>query len=117
MTMISRREASRALIPLFLLTMAPLSSSVAQEAKAALSPTVRIDNFTFTPAEITVAPGTTVAWTNGDDIPHTVVAVKKAFKSKVLDTEHSFSFTFTSPGTYAYFCSLHPHMQGKVIVK
>ncbi|MGA7323054.1 MAG: cupredoxin family copper-binding protein [Rhodomicrobium sp.] len=97
--------------------MAPFSPSEAEEAKAAPSPMVKIDNFTFTPAEITVARGTTVNWTNGDDIPHTVVAVNKAFKSKVLDTEQSFSFTFTSPGTYAYFCSLHPHMQGKVIVK
>ena len=83
----------------------------------AVSVTVRIDNFTFTPAEISVAPGTTVTWINGDDIPHTVVAAGKAFRSKVLDTDQSFAFTFTAPGTYDYFCSLHPHMQGRVTVK
>ena len=78
---------------------------------------VLIRNFTFTPAEITVAPGTTVTWTNGDDIPHTVTATNKAFRSKAMDTDQHYSFTFTAPGTYEYFCSLHPQMQGKVIVK
>ncbi len=91
--------------------------SQAEESGAAKPATVRIDNFTFTPAEITVPPGTTVIWTNGDDIPHTVVATNKAFRSKVLDTDEHYSFTFTAPGAYEYFCSLHPHMQGKVIVK
>ena len=78
---------------------------------------VTIDNFTFTPAEITVVPGTTVRWVNHDDIPHTVVEAGKAFRSKVLDTDDSFSMTFSSSGSFAYFCSLHPHMTGKVIVK
>lgn len=77
---------------------------------------VRIDNFTFTPAEITVAPGTTVTWTNGDDIPHTVVASDHGFRSPVLDTDGVFSFTFTTIGTFEYFCSLHPHMKGIVRV-
>lgn len=79
--------------------------------------TVSIDNFTFSPAEVTVAPGTTVTWINNDDIPHTVVDKKQAFRSKALDTEGKFSFTFTNAGDYSYFCSLHPHMIGKVIVK
>ncbi len=78
---------------------------------------VTIENFTFKPAELTVARGTTVTWTNGDDIPHTVTASGKAFKSKPLDTSDRFSFTFTEPGEYGYFCSLHPHMTGKIIVK
>jgi plastocyanin len=78
---------------------------------------VTIDNFTFAPAEITIAPGTTVRWVNHDDIPHTVVEAGKACKSKVLDTDDSFSMTFSSSGSFAYFCSLHPHMTGKVIVK
>jgi amicyanin len=78
---------------------------------------VRIDNFTFTPAEITIAAGSTLTWTNGDDIPHTVTATGMAFRSKALDTGDQYSFTFTAPGTYDYFCALHPHMQGKVIVK
>jgi amicyanin len=83
----------------------------------ASSPIVHIDNFAFTPAEITVVPGTTVTWINGDDIPHTVVASNKAFRSKVMDTEQQFSFSFKDAGTYEYFCSLHPHMKAKVIVK
>ena len=78
---------------------------------------VAIDNFTFTPEVLTVAPGTTVEWSNGDDIPHTVTATDKSFRSKPLDTNDHFSFTFTTPGDYAYFCSLHPHMTGKIIVK
>jgi plastocyanin len=78
---------------------------------------VKIGNFTFSPATLTVAPGTTVTWTNEDDIPHTIAAKNKAFRSKTLDTDNQFSFTFTAPGEYEYFCSLHPHMIGKVIVK
>jgi amicyanin len=78
---------------------------------------VSIDNFTFSPPTITVVAGSTVTWVNRDDIPHTVVASDKAFKSKVMDTDEKFSFTFTRPGEYAYFCSLHPHMVGKVVVK
>jgi plastocyanin len=80
-------------------------------------PNVTIDNFSFTPREITVAKGTTVTWVNHDDVPHTVVGTAQKFKSKALDTDDQFSFTFTDPGTYAYFCSVHPMMTGKVIVK
>jgi plastocyanin len=80
-------------------------------------PTVKIDNFVFGPEALTVSVGTTVTWINQDDIPHTVVATDKSFKSKVLDSDERFAFTFTKPGEYAYFCSLHPHMVGKVIVK
>ncbi len=86
-------------------------------AASAESGKITIDNFTFSPAELTVAPGTTVTWTNGDDIPHTVVSNDKVFRSKVLDTDDHFSFTFTKPGEYAYFCSIHPHMTGKVVVR
>ena len=78
---------------------------------------VTIDNFTFGPPELTVAVGTTVKWVNHDDIPHNVVNKDKAFRSKALDTDDSYSFTFASAGTYDYFCGLHPHMQGKIIVK
>jgi plastocyanin len=78
---------------------------------------VKIDNFSFGPATITVAAGTTVTWTNHDDIPHTVVSEDEVFKSKVLDTDEKFSFTFTKPGTYGYFCSVHPKMTGKVVVQ
>jgi plastocyanin len=77
---------------------------------------VTIDNFTFAPAELTVKVGTTVTWTNHDDIPHTIVSAGK-FRSKTLDTDNSFSFTFTAAGDYKYFCSLHPHMTGMVKVE
>jgi hypothetical protein len=60
---------------------------------------------------------TTVTWINGDDIPHTVTSSGKVFKSKTLDTEDKFSFTFTTPGSYEYFCSLHPHMTGAIVVE
>jgi plastocyanin len=78
---------------------------------------VKIDNFSFGPAALTIAVGTTVTWTNRDDIPHTVVSDDKVFKSRVLDTDEKFSFTFTKPGTYPYFCSVHPKMTGKVVVQ
>jgi plastocyanin len=78
--------------------------------------TVHISNFTFGPKMATVKVGQTIIWTNDDDIPHTVVATDKSFRSKVLDTGQSFSFTFTKPGQVAYFCSLHPMMTGKVTV-
>ena len=78
---------------------------------------VTIDNFSFTPPELSIAVGTTVKWVNHDDIPHNVVATNKAFRSKPLDTDDSYSFTFASAGTYDYFCGLHPKMQGKIIVK
>jgi plastocyanin len=78
---------------------------------------VKIDNFTFGPATLTVTAGTTVTWTNKDDIPHTVVSTDGVFKSKVLDTDEKFTFTFSKAGNYPYFCSIHPKMTGKVIVQ
>jgi len=78
---------------------------------------VKVDNFSFSPQTITIAPGTTVIWTNRDDIPHTVVSDDKVFKSKVLDTDEKFSFTFDKAGNFPYFCSVHPKMTGKVIVQ
>jgi plastocyanin len=78
---------------------------------------VSIDNFTFGPQELTIPVGTTVKWVNHDDIPHSVVDRNKAFRSKALDTDDSFSYTFASAGTFDYFCGLHPHMVGKITVK
>lgn len=78
---------------------------------------VAIDNFTFNPQQLTVKAGTTVTWTNQDDIPHAVAAVNRQFRSKALDTGDAYSFTFTAPGIYDYFCSLHPHMTGTIMVK
>jgi plastocyanin len=78
--------------------------------------TVMIDNFTFEPAQLTVKVGTTVTWKNRDDIPHTVVSAGK-FRSKAMDTDDSYTFTFTTAGDYPYFCSLHPHMTGAIKVE
>ena len=77
---------------------------------------VKIDNFVFNPQQVTVHAGDTVTWVNHDDIPHTVVAKDKGFRSKALDTDDRYSFTFASAGTYDYFCGLHPHMTGKIVV-
>jgi plastocyanin len=93
-----------------------LGAVAAEEAKQEAN-VVTIDNFTFTPPELTVAVGTTVKFVNHDDIPHTVVDKNKAFRSKALDTDDAYSFTFASAGTFDYFCSLHPHMVAKIIVK
>ena len=80
---------------------------------------VTIDNFSFSPAVLTVAVGTRVTWTNRDDIPHTVTdaATPRAMKSPPMDTDETFAFTFDKLSTYAYFCSLHAHMQGTVVVR
>jgi plastocyanin len=92
-------------------------SAITKAAPAAAQTMVRIDNFTFKDPVLTVKSGTTITWINGDDIPHTVVARNGAFKSKVLDTGDRFTFTFAKPGQFGYFCSLHPHMTGTIIVK
>jgi plastocyanin len=99
-----------------LLTTGPGNLNVHAQQEAT-SAEVKIDNFSFGPAAVTVAAGTTVTWTNRDDIPHTVVSDDKVFKSKVLDTDEKFTYTFNKPGTYPYFCSVHPKMTGKVIVQ
>jgi plastocyanin len=92
------------------------NKAAAQDSKA--TPVeVKIENFNFTPATITVPAGTTVRWTNRDDIPHTVVSNDQKFESKALDTDDQYSYTFAKPGTYPYFCSIHPKMTGKVVVQ
>jgi amicyanin len=101
------------------LAAAAIFASLAVGAHAAPAPvTVKISNFTFDAPVVTVPVGTTVTWVNDDDIPHTVVSDdRKAFRSRVMDTDDRFSFTFGTPGTFNYFCSIHPHMTGKVVVK
>lgn len=99
---------------LLLSAASPASSAKAPQPTSA---EVKVDNFSFGPASLTVAVGTTVTWTNRDDIPHTVVSTDKVFKSKVLDTDEKFSFTFDKAGTYPYFCSIHPKMTGSVVVQ
>ena len=102
----------------FMLVAASMLLAMTQVATAAgTGVTVTIDNFTFSPADLTIVPGTTVTWVNNDDIPHTVVESNKAFRSRALDTDDKFSFTFNTAGDFSYFCSLHPHMTGKITVK
>lgn len=103
-----------------LIASALMLSTVAVMSRAAPVPAaaaVKIGNFTFQAPVTTVKTGTTVTWINGDDIPHTVVSGNGVFKSKVLDTGDRFSFTFAKPGQFGYFCSLHPHMTGTIVVK
>ena len=94
------------------------SSHQASDKSEAAGNQVTIDNFSFTPQTLTILAGSTVTWTNKDDVPHTVVETNNhKFKSKALDTDETFSFTFNEPGTYEYFCSVHPKMVAKVIVE
>ena len=96
---------------------AALSLTLAAHA-APGSITIKIDNFTYNPDTLVVPVGTTITWVNEDDVPHTAVADDhKTFRSKPLDTDDRYSFTFASPGVYPYFCSIHPHMTAKIIVK
>ena len=104
---INRRDFGIAVVTAMLL---PVGAARAEDVA------VHIDNFVFEPAQLTVKVGQTVTWTNRDDIPHTVVCPGK-FRSKAMDTDGTFSFTFTAPGDYKYFCSLHPHMTGVVKVE
>jgi plastocyanin len=113
-TMLVLVVTAAALMLTVILAVAPRLSANPQQAMTA---EVKIDNFSFGPATITVAPGTTVTWVNHDDIPHTVVSTDSVFKSKVLDTDEKFSFTFTKAGNYPYFCSIHPKMTATVVVK
>jgi plastocyanin len=79
---------------------------------------IKIDNFSFGPATVTIPAGSTVTWTNNDDVPHVVSSDdNKMFKSKALDTDDHFSFTFTKPGTYNYYCAIHPKMTAKIVVQ
>ena len=93
------------------------AGALASQGAPAADAGVQIDQYAFLPQRITVKPGTTVTWTNDDDDSHTVASSSKLFKSKALDTGDKFSFTFTTPGRYDYFCSLHPHMTGAVVVE
>jgi plastocyanin len=79
---------------------------------------IGIDNFTFNPQQLKVKAGTTVTWTNRDDIPHGIASANNGFaRSNALDTDDAYSFTFTTPGSYQYFCYIHPHMTGTIVVE
>jgi len=100
-----------------LISFQAVPPGVAAAPAAAGTAEVKIDNFSFSPTALTVKAGTQITWTNGDDIPHTVVSDGQTFKSKVLGTGEKFTFTAGKPGTYTYSCSIHPNMTGKVIVQ
>lgn len=102
-------------IALLLADSAKVSATAHQTPRAAVN--VTMDHFSFRPATLSVAVGTTVTWINRDGIPHTVVSRKGVFRSKVLDTNEQFSYTFPKPGTFPYFCSIHPMMTGKIVVR
>jgi plastocyanin len=108
--------ATPAMIPVLLLLVG-LPSVRASDQSSAANAQVKIDNFVFGPQTLTVSVGTTVTWTNSDDIPHTSVSSDGVFKSKVLDTNEQFSYTFTKAGAYPYYCTIHPKMTGKVVVQ
>jgi plastocyanin len=107
--------ATTVMIAMLLLAGTP--SVAANDQPAGASADVKIDNFSFGPQTLTVSVGTTVVWTNREDIPHTLDSTDGVFKSKVRDTDEKFSYTFTKAGTYPYFCSVHPKMTGKVVVQ
>jgi plastocyanin len=100
-----------------MMLLAGPSSVTANAQPSAASTVVKIDNFSFGPQMVTVPVGTTVTWTNSDDIPHTSVSTDGVFKSKVLDTDEKFSYTFTKAGMYPYYCTIHPKMTGTVVVQ
>ncbi len=109
-------QAALAGAVLAVITLAARAGDAKAPADAGVAE-VHIDNFAFTPAELSIAKGTTVKWINRDDIPHTVVEKGITFKSKTMDTDETFTHTFDTAGELTYFCSLHPHMTGKIIVK
>ena len=114
MSMIAVRTVVAAAMIEFAILAAATGFSVPARAADA---SVTIDNFTFSPGRLTVKAGTTVTWVNQDDIPHALASNTKVFKSTALDTDDKFSFTFATPGVYDYFCSLHPHMTGTIVVE
>ena len=104
-------------LPLALASILVLQPTRAKGDPAASSLEVQVDNFTFGPATLTVPVNSTVTWVNKDDLPHTVASTDGVFKSKALDTDDKYSYTFNKAGTYAYFCSIHPKMVGTIVVK
>ena len=101
-----------------ILKSSPARPGASSENHSSPGYNVNIDNFSFTPATLTVPVGAKVAWTNKDDVPHTVVSTNNAFThSPALDTDETFSYTFTKAGSYEYYCSIHPKMVGKVVVQ
>jgi plastocyanin len=104
------------LAAIIILSISSPKLAVRADNKTAPGTEVKIDNFSFGP-DLTIAAGSTVTWTNHDDVPHVVASDSNLFKSKALDTDDRFSYTFTKPGTYVYYCTVHPRMTAKVVVQ
>ena len=105
-------------LPLALATVLILHPTQARSDDAKASPAeVRVDNFSFGPDTLTVPTNSTVTWVNKDDVPHVIASNDGLFKSKALDTDDKYSYTFSKAGTYSYYCSIHPKMVGKVVVQ
>ena len=117
----TQRSTSLALllvaIPMILVSLSLMSPPYFKGDSKPQTAEVRVDNFTFGPQSITVPVNTTVTWVNRDDIPHVIVSTDGVFRSKALDTDDKYSFTFTKAGTYPYFCGIHPKMVGKIVVQ
>jgi plastocyanin len=111
------KTVAKTMAALYFATVLAAAPAFAAEAKPAT--TIVIDNFSFSPAQLSVAAGSTVTWENHDDMPHTIVndATPREFRSAPIDSGEHFSQTFAKPGTYKYFCSIHPHMTGMIVVK
>ena len=105
------------ILPLALATVLILHPTRAKSEDKASPLEVRVDNFTFGPATLTVPVNSTVTWVNKDDLPHVIASDDGVFKSKALDTDDKYSYTFTKAGTYPYYCSIHPKMVGKIVVQ
>ena len=105
------------MLPLALATVLILHPTRAKSEDKASPLEVRVDNFTFGPDTLTVPVNSTVTWVNKDDLPHVIASSDGVFKSKALDTDDKYSYTFTKAGTYPYYCSIHPKMVGKIIVQ
>jgi len=116
--MTTRKLSFTLLAMAFSLTVMLLSNptNARSDAKPVVAE-IRVDNFTFGPQTLTVPVNSMVTWLNRDDIPHVIVSDDGLFKSKALDTGDQYSFTFTKPGTYPYFCGIHPKMVGKIVVQ
>ena len=110
-------SAAALVLPLALASVLVLHPTRAKAETTASPLQVQVDNFTFGPATLTVPVNSIVTWVNKDDLPHVIASNDGVFKSKALDTDEKFSYTFSKPGTYAYFCSIHPKMVGTIVVK
>ena len=111
------RTSLTAAVPLIVLTLLISNPTSARSDGKPQTAEVRVDNFTFGPQSLTIPVNTTVTWINRDDIPHVIVSDDGVFRSKALDTDDKYSFTFTQTGTYAYFCGIHPKMVGRIVVQ